>query len=569
MNGLPPPMLLVPPPLGMMPAGVGPSFPQPPPMPPPAMPAPPQPFQLPPPPPQPSWRGKSHFVNQRPSGVDLFASEQYCNAVQQNGTPCARLAAMSPKNHLPVCKTHKKQRIRFSRCKADIHGRGLCQQLIKWKPHFFELCDNHRDWTGMPCHLLKLPIEIRMHIFSYLLPDRPVSAWLDRSLKSDGFKCTASVLLVNRQIHEEASKVLYRTQPFTVSIQRNTLNMCGRAYYHDLSGSQLTTPSPSTGRQPVRPPMLDKIKSIRIQMTMVKPSTRLNRRHRTRTSWDEEVEVYDLRDSVQCFYHMLQSRNTLHSLSVVFCTQNQLDDWDDDQQFEYLKLAMDPMRGLRNILQVDLKCIYQCTDQLRMNTTQYILDHLCPRQRFTPPPPPGGTPTETTTPTTPNENEFSLTNCFDTYGMVTAQTPLLDVSRRLHDHAGFLSFKAGWESEIRSSAPSPPLQRAARSAFKSFRAVYNTVDGHYFTRLPKGNKWMLHQARVAREKGDIQAIRDLRVELESKVQEYIEMDRQSFQRKEACLAAGFKKYDDQFAKGDDGSSSQSEAGFDSDSSIEA
>jgi hypothetical protein len=314
--------------------------------------------------------------------------------------------------------------------------------------------------------------------------------------------------------------------------------------------------------------MLDKIKSLRVQMTMIKPNARLNRRHRTRTSWDEEVEVYDLRDSVQCFYHMLQTRNSLHSLSIVFCTQNQLDEWDDDQQFEYLKLVMDPLRGLRNILQVDLKCIYQCTDQLRMNTTQYILDQLGPRQRSTPPPPPGEVPSEPYTPDIPNENEFSLTNCFDTYGMMTAQTPLLDVSRRLYDHAGFLSYKTGWEAEMRSSAPPPPPQRAANSAFKAFRAVYNTVDGHYFTRLPKGNKWMLHQARVAREKGDIPAIRDLRVELESKVQEYIELDRQSLQRKEASLAAGFRKYDDQFAKEDTGSSSQSEAGYDSDSSIE-
>jgi len=197
---------------------------------------------------------------------------------------------------------------------------------------------------------------------------------------------------------------------------------------------------------------------------------------------------------------------------------------------------------------------------------------LGPRQRSTIAPHslPDASSTETPPPTTTieNENEFSLANCFDTYGMPTTQTPLLDVSRRLHDHATFLSFKAGWEAEMRSSAPPPPPQRSANSAFKDFRAVYNTVDGHYFTRLPKGNKWMLHQARVAREKGDVQAIRDLRVELESKVQEYIEMDRHQLQRKEASLAAGFKKYDDKLAKGDAGSSSQSEAGYDSDSSVE-
>jgi hypothetical protein len=567
MNILPNPMHLAPAPLGMMPPGVGPSFPQPPPLPPPALPAPPQPFQLPPPPPPPSWRGISNFVNQWPQGVDLDAFDRNCNAVHQNGTLCPKVAAVYPKSYLPVCKLHKKQRLRLGYCKAETTGRGACHRLIKWKPPFFELCDAHREWTGMPCHLLKLPTEIRMEIFSYLLPDRPISAWLDRSLRRDGFKCTSDLLLVSKQIHSEAQDVLYRTQPYTVSIQRNTLNMCGRAYYHDISGSQLTTPNSNPGRLPVRPPMLDKIKSIRIQITMIKPSTRLNRRGRSRYNWDEEVEIYDLRDSVQCLLHMLQSRNSLHHLSIVFCTQNQLDDWDDDRQLGFLKTVMDPLRGLRNILHVDMKCIYQCTDNLRMNTTQYILDHLGPRRRILTPIAMGGSPSRATI-MTPNSNEFSLSNCFDTYGTLTSHTPMLDVTKRLHDHAGFLSFKEAWETEIKSSSTPPPSQRAAKSAFKAFRATYNTVDNHYFTRLPKGKEWMLHQARVAREKGDIQAIHDLRVELESKVQEYIELDRQTLKRKEASLTAGFQTYDERLTREDAALSSQSEAGYDSDSSVD-
>jgi hypothetical protein len=499
--------------------------------------------------------------------VDLVASESGCNAVQQNGTPCARAAAVFPRNHLPVCKLHKKQRLQFGRCKAEFATSGVCDQLIKWKQPFFELCDIHRDWDGMPCHLLKLPIEIRMHIFSYLLPDRPISAWLDRSLRIDGFKCTSDLLLVSKQIHREAQDVLYRTQPYTVSIQRNTLNMCGRAYYHDISGSQLTTPNSNPGRLPVRPPMLDKIKSIRIQITMIKPKTRFNRRGRSRYNWDEEVEVYDLRDSVQCLLHILQNKNSLHHLSIAFCTQNQFDDWDDDQQFDFMKTVVDPLRGLRNILQVDLKCIYQCTDNLRMNTTQYILDNLGPRRRPLIPNFTGGNPSQATV-TSPDENEFSLTNSFDTYGFMTPHTPMLDINKRLHDHAGFLSFKAAWEAEIKSSSPPPPSQRTAKSAFKAFRGTYSTVDNHYFTRLPKGKEWMLHQARVAREKDDIQAIHDLRAELESKVQEYVDQDRQSLKRKEASLTAGFEKYDERLAKVDAASSSQSEAGYDSASSVE-
>ncbi|KAF2430080.1 hypothetical protein EJ08DRAFT_734357 [Tothia fuscella] len=571
-QGPPPPFPMVHPPHMLPPfaPGVAPSFPVPPPLPPPQLPPiPPQPFGLPPAPPPPSWRGLSHFVNQRPTGHDLTAFDKNCNAVKQNGLPCSRAAHYFPKNALPVCKLHKKKRLCVGYCKAVEDGK-LCNKTIKWKPPFFELCHDHRDWDGMPCHILKLPTELRLQIFQYLLPDRPVSAWLDRSLRSDSYKCTTSLLLVNKEFYSEASDVLYRTQPFTVSIQRNAINLCGRCYYHDLSGSQHTTPNSNPQRLPVRPPMLDKIKNVRIQMTMVKPSSRLHRRHnRTRPNWDEEVEAYDMRDSVKCFVKMLQTSKALQTFSLVFCTQNQLDVWDDDRQLEFLKFIADPFEHLRSIPSVIIHPIYHSTDHQRMNVTQYILDNLSPSlpppppqpilniPGWLPPPPPplplnglaGFVSVAPASLPIPGPNfgieghdgiHWTLSNSLDAFG---GRAPVTAVSKRLHDNDSFLAYKSHWEGTI-SSKTAPPLQaefKPASKAYKAFQHAYLKVDRHYLSKLPKGKEWMLHRARVAREKCDINAIRVLHMELAAKVDEYLADEKKKFEEKTQVLERRLKR----------------------------
>lgn len=541
MNNLPPP------PIPLTP-GVAPSFPAPAPMPPPQhlppMP-PPMNFNIPPPPPPPSWRGKLPKVEHRWEGSELDVRDDFCNAHQiSDGQLCEKASTlnMKSKDFMPVCRNHKKRAPRIATCTAITGGR-LCSKRIRFQPRFYSLCDKHKDDTyieQMPCHLLKLPVEIRMNIFTYLLPDQPISAWLDTPLRSDRVKCTTSLLTVNKQISQEAHDVLYGAQPFTVSIQRNSLNLCGWSYYHNRSDSQITLhPSPTT--QYIRPPMLSKIRSIRIQMSLIKPTIRGNRRARVRSPWDDEVEVYDLRDSVLTTVQMLQqTQSPLRSLSILLATQNQAGKWEEEEQFSFLELITEPFRQLRNIPIVTLENIYYCRDPLRMNVTQYILDKLSPAIDNAAALARAGPAAQST------ENAglvFSSTDYWlsNSYHYNSSPPypppPLLQMSKILTTDSKFKSWKADLEQIIATNSPTSISSEyeATRRAFAAFRQIYSSVDSYYLPRLPKGRDWLLHAARVAREKGDLKAIYLCGQRLEELVKAFVEEDRVHWARKKDTL----------------------------------
>jgi hypothetical protein len=80
----------------------------------------------------------------------------------------------------------------------------------------------------MTCYLLKIPIEMRLRIFGYLLPDGPVPAQYrgSRCLTSNGEPVCAALLRVNHQIHDETARLLYSVKPFTVELVGDSLAMC-------------------------------------------------------------------------------------------------------------------------------------------------------------------------------------------------------------------------------------------------------------------------------------------------------------------------------------------------------
>ncbi|TID26836.1 hypothetical protein E6O75_ATG01329 [Venturia nashicola] len=527
-------------------AGVAPSFPALPPMPTPQH-LPPIP-PIPPRPPPPLWRGNLPKVEHRFEGAELDLRADVCNAYQiSDGQLCGKAAScnLKQKEFMPVCRNHKKRAPRIATCEATIQegirNRQICGKKIRWQPHFYNLCDQHKDeTTQMRCNLLRLPVEIRMNIFTYLLPDQPISAWLDDPLRSDGVKCTTSLLLVSKQISQEASDVLYGAHPFTVSIQRNSLNLCGWSYYHNRSDSQTTLYSSPTA-QYTRPPMLSKIRSIRIQMSLIKPTVRANRRSRARSFWDDEVEVYDLRDSVLTTVLMLQQQHSsLRSLSILLATQNQAGIWEEEEQMSFLELITEPFKQLRNIPVVKLENVYYCHDPLRMNVTQYLLDKLSPAVDA------AATIAQMTNvkPILWSLTDFWLSNSYHCSSIAPHPPPLLPMTRILTTNDKFSAWKKDLEEIIMSRTPAEvsPQRESARRAFAAFHQVYTSVDSYYFTRLPKGRDWLLHQARVAREKGDLKAIHACGVKLEKLEKGFVEDDKADLERKRTTLERAVKGF---------------------------
>lgn len=283
-------------------------------------------------------------------------------------------------------------------------------------------------------------------------------------------------------------------------------------------------------------------------MSLIKPTVRGNRRSRVRSPWDDEVEVYDLRDSVLTTVQMLQQQQSpLRSLSILLATQNQAGTWEEEEQLSFLELITEPFKQLRNIPLVALENIYCCRDTLRMNVTQYILDKLCPAVDAVATmlkAAPNAKSIENAGPVL-SSTDFWLSNSYHCNSSAPHPTPpLLSMSKLLTTDEKFAAWKRDMEEIIMTTTPAEvsPQYESARRAFAAFRQVYTSVDSYYFTRLPKGRDWLLHQARVAREKGDLKAIHACGVKLEKLVEGFVEDDRAAFERKKSTLGRAVRGF---------------------------
>ena len=368
----------------------------PPPPPPPAHLVPPPPPQQPPNQsrtdlPMPPWSGSPPVVDELPTGPLLNARALKCNGIKSNGALC-RLPSKRVGDctrYLPTCGKHRRQGPLAAVCvHVDRDGRR-CNRLIRWKPKYFKLCAAHADWDGMPCCFMRLPPEVRMMIFAYVLPDLPVTAWLEKPLRQDGVKCTAAVLRLNKQTSQEALSVLYSV-PYNLHFTKDSYQICGRLYSiprdtlpaMDDTEEELQVPDIHSPPPRHIAPMLPKIQNLRIQVCLLKSTYSRTRRHhhpRTRPV-DDEHEVYDMRDSIRIVVHSLaQTNHMLHTLTLTMFTQCIQSEWDDARLQRYYNLVTGPLTALKGIARVNLPAPYHIKESptfVRLITTKYVPDQL-------------------------------------------------------------------------------------------------------------------------------------------------------------------------------------------------
>lgn len=89
----------------------------------------------------------------------------------------------------------------------------------------------------------RLPTELRLQIYDYLFPDKPVPSHpCDKgSFRADGQPCSTRILRLNRAIHDEAAAILYSKVPFQVKIHPGGIALCG--------GQQMTYPDFDFGKR--------------------------------------------------------------------------------------------------------------------------------------------------------------------------------------------------------------------------------------------------------------------------------------------------------------------------------
>jgi hypothetical protein len=159
-------------------------------------------------------------------------SRQNCWGTRTRGGICRNKATWGTiPGFMPTCKIHQLQLKKSTWCKAPLACGFNCSELLEWEPHGFQLCPRHRKDLSV-CYFLEIPVEIRYHVYRLLLPDTDIPAQFctPRSLTTHGGLVYTAILGVNRQIHEEATCLLYATNVFAVSVSEGTLSMCNQRY---------------------------------------------------------------------------------------------------------------------------------------------------------------------------------------------------------------------------------------------------------------------------------------------------------------------------------------------------
>jgi hypothetical protein len=157
---------------------------------------------------------------------ELAAHEDACNATKKNGNTCMVKAATISDEFLPVCGRHVAHKIRGARCQAMTKERQtVCGRLVRLDYPYFPLCAEHLEDPPFPCYLLKIPLELRCEIYSYVIPQGMLGN--DQSEWVEELENYSSLIRVSRQVNSEVVPVLYEGVNFIARIDHTGVYMCG------------------------------------------------------------------------------------------------------------------------------------------------------------------------------------------------------------------------------------------------------------------------------------------------------------------------------------------------------
>ncbi|KAF2401644.1 hypothetical protein EJ06DRAFT_353530 [Trichodelitschia bisporula] len=455
----------------------------------------------------------------------LPARANKCNYVEFHGDQISICGKSCPRRNdlfLDVCSAHQDEKIPAIKCIfVDDDGKP-CGERIRPNPPEFDLCHKHRGWKVMPCHIMRIPTELRREIFTYLLPDKPISAFNSRPvpLRQDKVACTLGLLRVNKTINKEASEVLYGTHPYTAVVADRTIAVCGRMVFpHSLDDSPYGMPTRWD------PAMFRHIRNVRIQLNLLKI------KEGSGHFADFEVRMWNLRDSVLQLAKIINRHKLVHTLTVVLCVHNVHDKWNDDDVFEMAKLVTEPLLFLRNITHVSLEFVYEVVSQEWIAPSVYIMDHVEPTQAI-----------DAQGNVTMDDNVLTFDVPTTIY---SPKVPPMTVLKQLTEHEDFLTYKEKFQTTLRllvgtpgplaygpALIPTPEWHRVC-GYYQKMVDLSRRLRQHYSARMPDGKEGFIHRARLLREIGDETGLQKLFDELEKKMDDIIKKDLRTLKLKHA------------------------------------
>jgi hypothetical protein len=249
--------------------------------------------------------------------------------------------------YLPTCKAHREQQTFAGWCQLVQEDGERCGRLFRWTPPYLELCAEHQGHPDTPCYFMKLPLELRLEVFSYLLPTQPIgssthvghrnsgplprlpaggivmnqplqsAAAFRPNIRHSGFspvnRPTSSsetrefpipllnLFLINQQIYAEAKDYLYTSVPFVIDIRKDGTFMCGRRLLEPRRGdgsSHFGVPDEEATKQRfIKNFDFKSVKNYNVNIVVENwdSASTLNGASQHYLDWDEEVEIYDIR----------------------------------------------------------------------------------------------------------------------------------------------------------------------------------------------------------------------------------------------------------------------------------
>ncbi|KAK1909311.1 hypothetical protein P3342_011390 [Pyrenophora teres f. teres] len=425
--------------------------------------------------------------------------------------------------YLPTCSAHRDQRSLAGWCQFKPPNQERCGRLFRWTPpSYFELCAQHQGYPGTPCYLLKqLPLELRHEIYRYLLPTEPIGSSTithhqegsdeagptgqrlvavhrlpNLHLPQSRYHCKAptskcvfptrlvNLLLVSRKVHDEIKDLLFSIATFKVDVRRDGTFMCGR---------RLLEPKRADGSSHVWAAEADDARNRFLKTFnwgLVKNYTVdillenwVNAFLGMGPAWDEEVEIYDIRDYVSVVVSgILAKAQKLCKLQVRLCLSEF--QWSEEQIFSNSRLLFEPFERLRNVRQVSLGGVFQGRPE---DNSMLLVSPHAPYTR--------GLPDRLETCSVPS---------------LPTNDPILVAGMPAFD-----AYVSDWKRKISSRSSTavteePPIRRM----FAEFRNFYTQLSSYVPDVIYRSGKHtFLHRARVAREQEDVIAFREIQNEL--------------------------------------------------------
>ncbi|OCL14460.1 hypothetical protein AOQ84DRAFT_331024, partial [Glonium stellatum] len=409
-----------------------------------------------------------------------------CEKVIGKGTYNSRNGINYNSLYLPTCHSHRDQQSFAGRCQYidRAHGRR-CGRLFRWTKPYFELCEKHVGHPDTPCYILKLPLELRLEIFRYLMPHGPIGSSTSHAHQP-------------RSTYASYIDLLYGVTPFTIDIRRDGTFMCGRRLLEPKTDMGHSA-NPSPGGDGVSGKFLQTfdfsaVKNYNVEILVEnkaqppragpipRPSLHMQ------DSWNEEVEIYDIRDYVcVAVCGILSKSRTLCRLNVHVVATDFA--WSDEEALAKTICIVEPFMRLRKVLIPKLCGLYEGA---------------------------AGNPFIASVPI-PNNVKGGPNNLY------SVPLPPKDSLRLAAGEPGFDEYKKIWEKTI-SQTTLPPPKPPIRTMFTELKKFYTVLAEHIGDLHRSGKNAFLHRARVAREQENVNAFREVRNELIMHWNQYLEVE---------------------------------------------